>query len=157
MSKYSQCPKCTKKGYYTVYGYDPNPEKGELKRCRYCGHSVRVNDVQEYRGYTLTITETRKGPTGENRHDGLAIKGEDEESRIYVVAQLSEEDVFKQLRNRVDYFEGVAGLEEKTNEELAQYLADDILSDLKVSLTDAQARFLLEIADRLRGNGPVAY
>jgi hypothetical protein len=45
MSKFSPCPKCGKKGYYTVRGYDPSPEKGILQMCKYCQYAVRITTI----------------------------------------------------------------------------------------------------------------
>jgi hypothetical protein len=153
MSKYDYCPnpKCGKKGYHIVYGYDPNPERGPLERCKYCGYSVRTRYKQDYRGYTLTVAPVRKGPTGEDRYDGMATKGEDESKALVVIAQFSSEEAIEALKRRVDYWEGIEDIEDKTNEELADYLVDDLLSDLKIDLNAAQSRFLLEVADRKIG------
>ena len=159
MSRFSRCPKCHKKGFY-VSVYDTPTENGELSTCRYCSHSVRTvrkSAGEEYRGYTLTVSPPRKGPTGEDRYDGNAIKGSDKISRLVTIARLSPEEAILHLKRNIDYWEGIEGLEGKTNQELANYLVDDILSDLKISLNDSQARFLLEVADRLRGIGELEY
>jgi hypothetical protein len=39
------CPKCQKKGYYEVAGYDPSPERGSLFKCRYCHFYKRAKNA----------------------------------------------------------------------------------------------------------------
>lgn len=97
------------------------------------------------------------GDDNEPRFKGTAEKIGDSSGNLEASFILTPEDVIARLKRNVDYWEGIEGVEEKTNEELANYLVEDFLSDLKISVTPAQSRFLLEIADRLRGKGPLSY
>ena len=149
MSRFSRCLKCHKKGFY-VSVYDTPTEDGELFICRYCEHSVRIVQKSagvEYRGYTLTVDPPRKGSNGEDRYEGLGKKQGVKD--VYAHYMISPDEALAKLKRNVDYWEGIEGIEDKTNKELADYLVDDLLSDLKIDLTASQARFLLEVADRL--------
>ena len=45
--QFEKCPKCGKKGWHQSFGYDPQPERGPLMRCRYCQHHVRTRETEE--------------------------------------------------------------------------------------------------------------
>lgn len=148
--KYSQCPECKNKGFYI-----PAADQ-TLLICKYCGHTASSSLVIEvYRGYTLTVEFKKLGTEGEERYEGLAKKNHASDLHAYYM--LGPDEALARLKRNIDYYEGIEDVESKSNEQLANYLVDDVVSDLKIFLTDSQARFLLEIADRLRKVGELPY
>ena len=65
--------------------------------------------------------------------------------------QHTADEVLDGLRRNVDYWLGIENIEKKTNAELANFIVKDMMPDI----SNVHARFMLEVADRLREFGDV--
>lgn len=104
------------------------------------GNTVKT---EIYRGYTIHVVEVKKK---DPKYDVNANNAAN--NQLVSLGKFSIEEAIGHMKRNIDYWEGIEGLEEKTNRELANYLVEDHFRNMSPRTQD---RFLLEVADRLRG------